>query len=68
MTEQIKYDRTSDTSRTIWAAAWAVEKIAKEIVDLSAKDLTEGDFQDLAYFTHILMKRVVVLNDAVLVE
>lgn len=65
MTEPIKYDRTSDTARAIWSASWAVEKLAKEITDISARDMTEQDMEDLRYFTALLCRRAVTLSDTV---
>lgn len=62
MTNEIILERTSDTARAVWAASWAVEKLAKEITDLSAKDLTQQDIEDLNYFIGLLIRRCATLT------
>lgn len=68
MTNEIILDRTSDTSRALWTASWAVEKLAKEITDLAAKDLTRQDVEDIAYFINLLCRRALVLAEIPLPE
>lgn len=62
MPTEIILERTSDTSRALWAASWAVEKLAKEITDLTAKDMTAQDVEDLEYFIGLLARRTAVLS------
>lgn len=58
MPEKIIVERNSDTSRALWAASWAIEKLAREIGDVTSKDMTETDLNDVYYFVGILNRRM----------